>query len=142
MEPLTVNATLESLKTIADYVLEAAAVAGLDRKASYGLHLAVDEIGTNIIMYGYVEAHHEGVLDVRAEIGDATISITIEDDGIAYDPSQSQSPNIDLPPEEREFGGLGLLLAMQSVDKFIYERVDGRNRNTFIVNRTSAPSEE
>ncbi|MGA9380780.1 MAG: ATP-binding protein, partial [Phormidium sp.] len=53
MEQLTVPGTLDSLSKISDYVLSAASAAGLDKKASYKLRLAVDEIATNVIVYGY-----------------------------------------------------------------------------------------
>jgi anti-sigma regulatory factor (Ser/Thr protein kinase) len=51
MKSSTVPATLDSLGPIADYVMAAAAAAGLDRRASYRLRLAVDEIATNIMGY-------------------------------------------------------------------------------------------
>ena len=56
MESLTVSGTLDSLKTIAAYVLSAAENAGLEKKPAYKLRLAVDEIATNIIVHGYEEA--------------------------------------------------------------------------------------
>jgi anti-sigma regulatory factor (Ser/Thr protein kinase) len=56
MKPMTVPATLDSLGAIAEYVLAAAASAGLDKRASYNLRLAVDEIVTNIIVHGYADA--------------------------------------------------------------------------------------
>ena len=137
MEPLTVPGNLDSLEAIAQYVMAAAAEAGLDKKASYKLRLAVDEIATNIIVYGYEQAGREGVVDLRADIGDRALTISIEDTGIAYDPTQKTTPeDLDKPLEERSIGGLGLYLAVKNVDKFCYERVGGRNRNILTVNRT------
>ena len=138
MEPLTVPGNLDSLEAIAQYVMAAAAEAGLDKKASYKLRLAVDEIATNIIVYGYEEAGREGVVDLRADIGDRALTISIEDTGIAYDPTEKTTPeDLDKPLEERSIGGLGLYLAIKGVDKFCYERVGGRNRNILVVNRTA-----
>jgi serine/threonine-protein kinase RsbW len=42
---------------------------------------------------------------------------------------------LDLPLEEREIGGLGVMLAREGVDDFRYERIDGRNRTMIVVNR-------
>lgn len=67
MEPLIVSGTLDSLGAIAQYVMAAAAAAGLDKKTSYNLRLAVDEIATNIVTHGYEEAAREGVLALRTE---------------------------------------------------------------------------
>ncbi|MEQ8963773.1 MAG: ATP-binding protein, partial [Coleofasciculus sp. C2-GNP5-27] len=60
LEPLTVSGTLDSLGAIAQYVLQAAQAANLDKKASYNLRLAVDEIATNIIIHGYEDVGLEG----------------------------------------------------------------------------------
>ncbi|HEY9797793.1 MAG TPA: ATP-binding protein, partial [Leptolyngbyaceae cyanobacterium] len=61
MKNLTVAGTLDSLDAIAKYVMAVAAATGLDKKTSYNLRLAVDEIATNIIIHGYEEAGREGV---------------------------------------------------------------------------------
>ena len=135
MEALTVAGTLDSLEAISQYVMTAAAAAGLDKKASYNLCLAVDEIATNIIVYGYQEAGREGILNLQALLDEQSLTISIEDTGIPFDPSSKASPDdLELPLEQREPGGLGVYLAIQGVDKFLYERVGGRNRNIFVVN--------
>lgn len=137
METLTVNGTLDSLKAIAQYVLTAATAAGLDKKASYKLRLAIDEIATNIIIHGYEEAGCQGEIHLQAEIDDRALTISIEDTGVLYDyTTQSDPDNLDAPLAQRPIGGLGVFLAIQAVDKFMYERVGNRNRNIFIVYQT------
>lgn len=139
MEPLTVPGNLDSLDAIAEYVMAAATAAGLDKKASYKLRLAVDEIATNIIVYGYEEGKREGRVDLRAEIDEQTLTISIEDTGAAFDPLEKfplEAEKLDLPLEKRSIGGLGLYLAIDGVDKFFYERVGERNRNILVINRT------
>lgn len=119
--------------------MAAATEAGLDKRAAYRLRLAVDEIATNIITYGYNEAGREGVIDVRADIDEQALKISLEDTGAAYDPRQAPLPDdLDLPLEERRIGGLGLYLAFDGIDELLYERIDDRNRNTLIVRRTGA----
>ncbi|MBW4561843.1 MAG: ATP-binding protein [Mojavia pulchra JT2-VF2] len=136
MEPLTVSGTLDSLSEIATYVMEAAKAAGLDKKTSYKLRLAVDEIATNIIVHGYEEAGREGLVVCQAILADESLTITLEDTGEQYDPTKQALPNdMDLPMEQRQIGGLGVYLTIQGVDKFIYERIGERNRNIFVVNR-------
>jgi serine/threonine-protein kinase RsbW len=143
MDPLTVPGTLDSLAAIAEYVKAASAAAGLDKKTSYRLRLAVDEIATNIITHGYAEAGLVGTVNLRAEIDEKTLAISIEDTGMAYDPRQRKPPDdLDLPLEQRQMGGLGVYLGIQNVDEFLYERVGHRNRNTLIMNRPAVPGEE
>jgi anti-sigma regulatory factor (Ser/Thr protein kinase) len=142
MEPLTVPGTLDSLALIREYVRAAAAQAALDRKASYRLELAVDEIATNIINHGYQEAGRVGDVVVCAAIGANALTIVLEDTAVPFDPRQITRPEqIDLPLSERPIGGLGLFLAMENVDEFDYEYAGGRNRNIFVVNRSTAQAE-
>lgn len=142
MKPMTVPATLDSLGAIAEYVLAAAASAGLDKRASYNLRLAVDEIVTNIIVYGYADTDLQGALELSADIDDGTLTVSVEDSGVAYDPRQAPVPDTSLPLEERPIGGLGVYLAMKSVDEFLYERVGDRNRSTFKMLLPSTSVEE
>lgn len=144
MEPLTLPATLESLGPLVQYVLRAAADAGLDHKAAYRLRLAVDEIATNIITHGYADAHVTGDVLVNADVGDEQLVITLEDWAPAFDPRAQEDPDhIDKPSEERPIGGLGVFLALQSTDAFDYEYRDNRNRNILTMNRprVAAPIE-
>jgi serine/threonine-protein kinase RsbW len=131
MKPSTIPATLDSLGAIAEYVMAAAASAGLDKQASYRLRLAVDEIATNIIVHGYANAGHQGVLELRADIDDRTLTIAIDDTGVTYDPRQAPIPDINLPLDQRPIGGLGVYLAMRNVDEFVYEHFGDRNRTIF-----------
>ncbi len=140
METLTVPGTLDSLKPIADYVISAAAEAGLNKKASYNLRLAVDEVATNIIIHGYEEAGREGLINLWGELDEQALSIFIEDTGVEYNPfetDQVEEEELKLPLEQRKLGGLGVYLAIQGVDKFLYERGDNRNRNIFVMKRMS-----
>jgi anti-sigma regulatory factor (Ser/Thr protein kinase) len=136
MERLTVPGTLESLEVVADYVAEAATAAGLDEEASYRLRLAVDEIVTNVVLHGYGETGNTGMLELQAGIEDQSLTIWIEDTGLTYNPQRYKRPEgLDLPIDQRQIGGLGVYLAMRSVDEFLYEHVGDRNRHTLVVNR-------
>lgn len=138
MEPVTLPGTLDSLKSIAEYVQAAAKEAGLDKKASYNLRLAIDEITTNIILYGYQEPGVEGVVELRADMDEKSLTIAVEDTAAAFDPFSKlaqEEASIDLPMAQKPMGGLGVYLTIQGVDKFMYERIGDRNRNTFIVYR-------
>lgn len=48
--------TVDSLDSLREYVGELAERAGLPKKKVYNLKLAIDEIATNIILYGYEAA--------------------------------------------------------------------------------------
>jgi serine/threonine-protein kinase RsbW len=136
LKTLTVPGTLDSLGPIRGFVQAAAAAAGVDRKRAYRLQLAVDEIATNIITHGYAETGSEGNIELAAWLSDVALTISLEDTAIPYNPlDQAQPEALDAPLESRPEGGLGVFLAIRSVDNFLYERHGNRNRNVFIVNR-------
>ncbi|MBW4481322.1 MAG: ATP-binding protein [Tildeniella torsiva UHER 1998/13D] len=137
MEQLTVPGELASLKLIAEFVLAEASKVGLDKKASYRLRLAIDEIATNIILYGFHESAQKGDLHLSATTDNSKLEIAIEDSAIPFDPinaRQVEATELERPLEERQVGGLGVYLAIQGVDQFRYERVSDRNRNIFVMN--------
>lgn len=134
MEPLVVWGTLDALEAIAQYAIAAAKAANLDATRTYNLRLAIDEIVTNIVIHGY--RNGGGTIRLQADLDDRALTIAIEDTGVAYDPTQKPPPpDLHLPLEQRQVGGLGIYLAFQGVDRFIYERVGDRNRNLLVINR-------
>jgi len=142
MDTLTVPGTLDSLATIRAFVDRAAQAAGLDRKGGYRLRLAVDEIATNIILYGYEAADRSGDIDLSASIDEGWLTVTLEDTAVAFDPSEAAPPDsLDDPLEERPIGGLGIFLTVTGIDDFRYENAEGRNRNIFGMRRPLSGAE-
>jgi anti-sigma regulatory factor (Ser/Thr protein kinase) len=138
MTPLTVDATLTSLSEIGRYVDTVSQAAGLARQEAYNLRLAVDEVATNVIVHGYEEHGLSGTLLLRAETTDESVAVTVEDRGPEFDPRNQAMPTAEElaePLEDREIGGLGIFLALKSVDEFRYERRGDINVNTFVMRR-------
>ncbi|MDJ0899553.1 MAG: ATP-binding protein [Xenococcus sp. MO_188.B8] len=136
LKPLTVPGKLESLTAIANYVINATRLAHLDKKATYKLRLAVDEIATNIIQHGYAEPGLTGQIICSAQLDHFHLTIALEDWGVAYNsPKHIPPSNLQQPLTERAMGGLGIYLAIKNVDDLQYERIGDRNLHTFIVRR-------
>ncbi|HOB61865.1 MAG TPA: ATP-binding protein [Candidatus Competibacteraceae bacterium] len=132
-----IAADLAALPALRQWVEQACRDAGLDEAASYRLILAVDEIATNIVTHGYAEAGLSGDIALTIERTDRTLTVILEDGGVAYDPRTRSMPtalDLDQPLEERDLGGLGIFLALQGVDRFDYQRCDDRNRNILAMN--------
>ncbi|KAM3091988.1 ATP-binding protein [Phormidesmis sp. 146-35] len=141
LQSLTVPGVLDSLDDIAKFVVAATQAAGLDKKAAYRFRLAVDEIATNIIIHGYEETGHQGDIHFQVNLTPEMLTLAIEDTATSYNPNQQDLPDaedLNEPLESRKIGGLGVYLAIQGVDKFMYERTGDRNRNIFVVNRSMA----
>ena len=93
---------------------------------AYAVNLAIDEILTNTISYGYDdEESHRIELILRLE--DETLVVVIVDDSRAFDPSLVREPDLKASIEERALGGLGLFLVQQMMDGVDYQRRDGCN---------------
>jgi phosphoserine phosphatase RsbU/P len=140
LPPLVVPGHVSALGAIADYVAAAAREADLDQRVHYHLRLAVDEIATNVILHGYLKHGLHGDIALAARFDARAVTVAIEDTAPAFDPRPALAAGATREPlEEREVGGLGLLLVSRSVDAFSYERTDGKNRNVIEVRRGAAP---
>jgi phosphoserine phosphatase RsbU/P len=140
MQPLIVPGRLDSLEKIRKFTLLAAKNAGLEKVRAYKLSLAVDEIATNIINYGYQQAGLEGVIIVESEMDEHALTITLDDASGYFDPTVKPPPPPEWftqPLEDRAIGGWGVYLAIQSVDQFHYHRLQDHNHNIFIMYRAT-----
>jgi anti-sigma regulatory factor (Ser/Thr protein kinase) len=144
MPTLTLPGDLNALEPIAELVMEQAAIAGLDKHAAYQLQLAVDELATNCVIHGYQEHRLEGDLRVSADVAAGRLTVVVEDTSVPYDPRRHDMARVeetfDDPLHERPIGGLGVYFIMQAVDEFDYQYIDGRNRNTLVVNCPATPA--
>ena len=60
--------------------------------------------------------------------------LALIDTAAAFDPTKRPMPtNLDDPLEERGIGGYGIMLVRESVDDWLYERVDNQNCNHFLL---------
>ncbi|MFD0674022.1 ATP-binding protein [Cohnella sp. GCM10027633] len=100
---------------------------GWPAKLNGQLVLSCDELLTNTISYGYPQGgEHAIVLSVRS-LPDV-IEVTLEDEGIPFNPLLKDDPDITLGLDEREIGGLGLMFVKRLMDELHYERTDTGNR--------------
>jgi anti-sigma regulatory factor (Ser/Thr protein kinase) len=101
----------------------------LSPQVSFDLCLAADEALANIILHGYGEDAKSPIrLDVHVT-GD-TLVLEVEDSGPPFDPLQAPPPKLDIPPEERRPGGLGIFLIRSVTHEVEYLREGDRNHLT------------
>ena len=95
-------------------------------KRKYAVRLALDELLSNVIRYGYDDqAVHR--IDLKLETGNP-FSLTIEDDGKPFDPlTDAPPPVLAGPVEDRPIGGLGLHILKKMGLRLAYRRTAGRN---------------
>lgn len=95
----------------------------------YFVQLAIEELITNCIKYGYDDSGEHTIVIVLS-VADEHLSITLIDDGHPFDPLAVPPPNLSLDIQDRPIGGLGIFLLRELADEMTYERRDGRNRLT------------
>ena len=100
---------------------------GIDGQAAYVANLAIEEMVTNTLKFGYDDtAAHE--IFLRVEVLPKRLLLIIEDDGHEFNPLTAPDPDVHLPAEQRTPGGLGIHLVRKFAEEMRYERRDGRNR--------------
>lgn len=106
---------------------------GLSKRCVFQINLALDELFTNIVKYGFVDdsLHY---ISVTLSHKDGTISIRVEDNGIPFDPAKRQTSELKDQIEDCKIGGLGLHLVKKIMDGIAYERQGEKNVITLIKN--------
>jgi serine/threonine-protein kinase RsbW len=90
------------------------------------INLALDEIITNIISYGYSD-EIEHIIEVDLSKDNLWLTVTITDDAKEFNPLDQPEPDVSKPLEEKQIGGLGIHLIRNLLDELDYKRVDGKN---------------
>ena len=124
---LTVEATLDNLTLVTAFLEEHLEEADCPLKAQMQVGIAAEEIYVNIAHYAYTP--ETGMATVRLELPDDSPFITLSfiDSGVPFDPLKKPDPDVSLPAEEREIGGLGIYMTKKVMDNAQYEYRDGQN---------------
>ena len=127
MKELEIDATVENIEKVTDFVNELLEQYDCPMKAQTQIDIAIDELFGNIAHYAYNP--DVGPATVRVEVTDdpITVIITFIDHGVPYDPLKKADPDITLSAEERDIGGLGIYIVKKSMYDITYEYKDGQN---------------
>ena len=118
---------LASLPKLGEFLTDAGTRFGWDEDVGYQLNLAVEEIVANAILHGQRElGAHEISVTMRVEQG--WVIITVEDDGVPFNPLDVPPADINAALENRRIGGLGMHLVRAVIPSLSYSREGDRNR--------------
>lgn len=95
-------------------------------KAIFEMNLALDELFTNIISYGFSD-QQEHTIKINITIEGDQLQMRIEDDGVPFNPLESKTPEFQCGIEECKIGGLGIHLIRKLMDDIQYQRVADKN---------------
>ena len=116
-----------SLVLVAEAVETLAGAGSWPAEVRFHVDLTLEELVQNIVSYGFPDGRR-GHIEVRIRQQAGALLITLEDDGIPFDPFAQAEPDLTLPLEERDIGGLGIHFTRTLMDACNYRRVDGHNR--------------
>jgi anti-sigma regulatory factor (Ser/Thr protein kinase) len=102
---------------------------GLSKKCIFQINLALDELFTNIVSYGFPDNGPQWI-SVTLSHDNSMICVRLEDTGVPFDPSNAETPDPITEIEDCKVGGLGLHLVNKVMDKITYTR---RNRKNIIT---------
>ncbi len=101
---------------------------------AFSMNLALEEIVTNIIDYGYKGVEDYDII-IRFTLEKRRLRIQIKDNAPEFNPLDVKDPDdLDKPLEERNVGGLGIHLVKKFTDNFSYRRSNGKNIVTLTKN--------
>ncbi|MBT9583425.1 SpoIIE family protein phosphatase [bacterium] len=119
---LTVANQMSQLDSLAAVVEQFGAKHELGPKTVMLLQLAIEELFTNAVSYGFAD-DSQGTVSIRLEKEEDAVILTITDDARPFDPFE-QGPTVDAAQglEDRKIGGLGIHLTRNMFDEIAYQR--------------------
>ncbi len=100
---------------------------GASRHVLFVCELALEELLTNIVKYGYKDsAPHAIAVELEARAHDVTLRLA--DDGMAFNPwDDAPEPVRGRPATARPLGGQGVMLVKKFANAFAYQRTGAKN---------------
>ena len=130
-ETLTLKNDVHEIKELSSFMKSMAEKLELETSLARKLRLAVEEAVVNVMDYAY-PLGTEGDVTIKVMSDGHCLKIQIIDFGVAFDPTTREKTDISLSAEERQIGGLGILLVRELMDTINYERLHGQNILTLI----------
>ena len=130
---LTIVNRIDELERVARFVDEIANELNLDEEMHMNVGLVLEEMVSNVIFYAYSKDCEE-TIELSAKSDGQTLTFMLCDNGRAFDPTQSESNDMEADPAERPLGGMGIFIVKNIMNNVNYQRLEGRNLVTMNVN--------
>ncbi len=105
---------------------------GLSPRKTYQLELIYEELMTNVVKYSYSDQNPHQI-QVSLDYDGERVTFTIIHDGGDFDPWTQDDPDLTLPLEQRQEGGIGILLCRKFSLSTDYQRQDGKSIITVVI---------
>ena len=130
-ETLVIKNDVKEVSKFSEFMKSVMMKLDVEKSFARQLRLAVEEAVVNVIDYAY-PVGQEGEIEVRMMSDGKTLKTVITDSGVAFDPTSKEKADTTLSAEDRQIGGLGILLVREIMDTINYERTEAKNVLTLI----------
>jgi anti-sigma regulatory factor (Ser/Thr protein kinase) len=120
------EATLEQMSAGMRWIRAVAHSAGLPPKQVNALDLALEEIVTNIIKYGYDDGDNH-TIQIYFQLAPDHAELRVEDDAKPFNPLEVKPQDAITSLDDVKIGGLGILLVREVMDVVDYRREGEKN---------------
>ena len=114
------------LERVNQFIEEIGGELGLDMELQMNLNLVIEEMVVNVISYAYPEGK-TAEIELMAESDGKELTFVLSDRGKEFDPTLSQSADMDQNPAERDLGGMGIFIVRNIMNEVTYQRLEGKN---------------
>lgn len=128
-------ATLPHLQELLGGVDQICRAAGVGEAFRDELRLVVEEALVNVIKHGFTDREPECLrlaLTLAPWEGRPAVRVDLQDRGMPFDPLAVALPDVDAPAEDRQLGGLGVMLIRRLSD-LQYYRHDAAHGNCLTI---------
>ncbi len=117
---------MQELERVNQFIEEIGDELGLDMELQMNLNLVIEEMVVNVISYAYPEGK-TAEIELMAESDGKELTFVLSDRGKEFDPTLSQSADMDQNPAERDLGGMGIFIVRNIMNEVTYQRLEGKN---------------
>ena len=128
----TFPAKVEALSDVLGFVDETLESYECPMKTQTAVCVAIEEVFVNVAHYAYGEGEGDMTLGIGFDTESREITFRMTDKGTPFDPLKKPDPDITLPAEDREIGGLGIFITKKTMDTVTYAYENGENILTMI----------
>jgi len=118
--------SLSELDNLCEYLEDFGQKIGLSKKLIFEINLALDELFTNIISYGFKD-EEDHIIKVTITPQNEELCLYIEDDGIPFNPIDFETPDVACSVENCNIGGLGIHIMRKLMNEICYQRCGDKN---------------
>lgn len=153
MKKIIVSSNKKELTNILNFINKGLNSFDPSPKFCMQLELSIEEIFINIVDYAFLNNSNKNKITIEYNIekdinfknnidsennsnseknlnhkkNPSKVVVKFVDGGIPYNPLKNENPNISLSSDERDIGGLGILLVKKNVDNIDYKYKNKKN---------------